>query len=255
MASGYMDLMPEKCLIIGVTSLVGARLAESLRADGQGFAPVFTTRRPAHADEVCFDLADPQSFEGDGFSHVIATTPIWLMTDAVLTRLRSQGMTRLVVFSSTSRFSKTFSTEPEERRIADLLAASEARIMAFCAVHNVGVTILRPTLIYDEGRDQNISRIAKFIDKFGLFAVCGKAKGLRQPVHARDLATAALQALKSDAARDRAYDLSGGETLTYRDMVARILRPKAISRILFHYPRGYGGWGSVSLALSGPART
>lgn len=244
MASGYVGLMREKCLIVGVTSLVGERLAEVLRADAQGFEPVFTTRHPRQADEVRFDLTAPQSFEGEGFSHVIATTPIWLMTDEVLAHLWAQGMTRLVVFSSTSRFSKTFSPEPEERRIADLLAASEARISAFGAVHNVGVTILRPTLIYDEGRDQNISRIAKFIDRFGFFVVCGQAKGLRQPVHARDLATAALQALRSDAARDMAYDLSGGETLTYRNMVVRIfeakgLRPRIISLPAWSWRLGF----------------
>ncbi|WKL56992.1 NAD-dependent epimerase/dehydratase family protein [Asticcacaulis sp. ZE23SCel15] len=243
-------MIREKCLIIGVTSLVGARLAESLRADAQGFEPVFTTRRPKQADEIRFDLTDPESFEVEGFSHVIATTPIWLMTDEVLTRLWGQGMTRLVVFSSTSRFSKTFSPEPDERRIADLLAASEARISAFGAVYNVAVTILRPTLIYDEGRDQNISRIAKFIEKFGFFIVCGKGAGLRQPVHARDLATAALQALRSDAARDKAYDLSGGETLTYSDMVARIFeakgnRPRIISLPAWLWRLGFGGLGLI----------
>jgi nucleoside-diphosphate-sugar epimerase len=245
-----MNLMPEKCLIIGVTSLVGARLAESLRADAHGYAPVFTTRRPKQADEIRLDLADPQSFEGAGFSHVIATTPIWLMNDDVLTRLWAQGLTRLVVFSSTSRYSKTFSPEPEERRIADLLAASEARISAFGAVHNIGVTILRPTLIYDEGRDQNISRIAKFVNKFGFFIVCGQAKGLRQPVHARDLAMAAMQAVRPDVAREKAYDLSGGETLSYRDMVARIFEAKGRSPRIISLPAwvwrlGFGVLGMI----------
>ncbi|WAC49215.1 epimerase [Asticcacaulis sp. SL142] len=249
-----MNLMPEKCLIIGVTSLVGARLAEVLRADAHGFAPIFTTRRPNRDDEVRLDLASPESFEGEGFSHVIATTPIWLMTDAVLTRLWAQGMTRLVVFSSTSRFSKTFSPEPEERRIADLLADSEARIVTFGAAHNVGVTILRPTLIYDEGRDQNISRIAKFIDRFGVFVVCGRAKGLRQPVHACDLATAALQALKSDTARDKAYDLSGGETLSYRDMVARIFEAKGRRPRIISLPAWLWRLGFWALTLIRPAQ-
>ncbi|GGZ43728.1 SDR family oxidoreductase [Asticcacaulis endophyticus] len=246
--------MREKCLIIGVTSLVGARLAEVLRADSNGFEPVCTTRRPKRADEVRFDLTDPHTFGGEGFSHVIATTPIWLMTDEVLTRLWGQGMTRLVVFSSTSRFSKTFSPEPEERRIADLLAASEARISAFGAIHNVGVTILRPTLIYDEGRDQNISRIAKFIDRFGFFVVCGKGAGLRQPVHARDLATAALQALRSDAARDKAYDLSGGETLSYRDMVARIFEAKSLRPQIISLPAWLWRLGFSVLGLIRPGQ-
>jgi nucleoside-diphosphate-sugar epimerase len=42
-------------------------------------------------------------------------------------------------------------------------------------------------------------------------------------VHVNDLATAALQACDSAAAQGHAYALPGGETLPYRDMVARVL--------------------------------
>jgi uncharacterized protein YbjT (DUF2867 family) len=53
---------------------------------------------------------------------------------------------------------------------------------------------------------------------------------LRQPVHADDLADAAFATLDSEAAHGHAYDLPGGETLSYREMVARVLaalRPPA----------------------------
>ncbi|MHB1051852.1 MAG: hypothetical protein ACYCZT_02110 [Thiobacillus sp.] len=50
----------------------------------------------------------------------------------------------------------------------------------------------------------------------------GKAQGLRQPVHAQDVADACLAALQAPSAANRAYNLSGGEALAYRDMVARI---------------------------------
>jgi nucleoside-diphosphate-sugar epimerase len=45
---------------------------------------------------------------------------------------------------------------------------------------------------------------------------------LRQPVHVDDLAEAAFAALQAPMARD-AFDLPGGETLPYRDMVRRVL--------------------------------
>jgi uncharacterized protein YbjT (DUF2867 family) len=49
------------------------------------------------------------------------------------------------------------------------------------------------------------------------------ASGLRQPVHVDDLAAAALGCLDRPATYGRAYALPGGETLAYRDMVARVL--------------------------------
>jgi uncharacterized protein YbjT (DUF2867 family) len=45
---------------------------------------------------------------------------------------------------------------------------------------------------------------------------------LRQPVHADDLAGACIQALGESATINKTYNLSGGETLSYRDMVERI---------------------------------
>jgi len=215
---------PIRILIIGAGSLVGRRLREAVRKAAR-FEAAFTTRKPKTGD-LFLDLLHPADFTGQGFSHVIITSPLWLITDAVLEMLWAQGAKRIVAFSSTSRFSKTFSPEPEERRVAETLARAEGRLVGFTATHDMSFTILRPTLIYDEGHDENISRIAAFIDRRGFFPVCDGAKGLRQPVHARDLAHAALLAVISDKAADKAYDLSGGETLTYHDMVARVFMAK-----------------------------
>ena len=50
----------------------------------------------------------------------------------------------------------------------------------------------------------------------------GGARGLRQPVHAEDLAIGALAAASSRAAINKFYSLPGAETLTYREMMGRI---------------------------------
>ncbi|ADU14837.1 NAD-dependent epimerase/dehydratase family protein [Asticcacaulis excentricus] len=236
-------------LIIGATSLVGQRLRDIVPQ------AAFTTRKPKQANDLFLDLMHPQAFEGDGFAHVIVTSPLWLITESVLEVLWAQGMKRLVAFSSTSRFSKTYSPQPEERYVVELLSEAEARIEAFCATHDVDWTVLRPTLIYDEGRDQNISRIATTIDRLGVFPVCGPASGLRQPVHARDLAKAAVDVLSTEATADRAYNLSGGETLSYRDMVARIFASKGKPAHILSLPEGAWrlGFGVLGVLRPGSA--
>ena len=52
--------------------------------------------------------------------------------------------------------------------------------------------------------------------------VNGKAEGLRQPVHAEDLASAAVAAILSQDDLPQVLNLSGGETLSYSDMVSKI---------------------------------
>jgi nucleoside-diphosphate-sugar epimerase len=93
-----------------------------------------------------------------------------------------------------------------------------------CRKEEIAWTLFRPTLIYGEGRDRNVSEIARFIRRFGFFPLAGEGRGRRQPVHAEDLARACLAVLDNEQAIGRVYDLPGGETLTYAEMVSRIAR-------------------------------
>ena len=109
--------------------------------------------------------------------------------------------------------------------------------------------ILRPTLIYGLGQDKNISEIVRLIRRFGFFPLVGQAKGLRQPVHAEDVATACLSALEKTDVVNRAYNLSGGETLSYREMINRVFtalgrRPRLIPYRSLAFSSG-GGHASL----------
>lgn len=94
--------------------------------------------------------------------------------------------------------------------------------------------VLRPTLIYGHGRDQNIVEMGSFICRFGFFPLLGLAGGLRQPVYVEDVAAACVAALSSQECKNRAYNIAGRETLSYRDMAGRVFaalgrRPRLIT--------------------------
>jgi nucleoside-diphosphate-sugar epimerase len=128
----------------------------------------------------------------------------------------------VIVFTSTSVLTKIDSEVTAEREMLQRLADAEQKIAASCEQNNVEWTILRPTLIYAEGRDINITPLSRLIRRFGFMPLVGGAKGLRQPVHAEDLAIGAIAAASSRAAANQFYSLPGGETLTYREMIGRI---------------------------------
>jgi nucleoside-diphosphate-sugar epimerase len=134
------------------------------------------------------------------------------------------------------------------------LAAGEQTVSTFCQARGIAWTILRPTLIYEEGADENVSRIADTIRKLGFFPVCGLASGLRQPVHARDLARAAMQALTARPAYNTAYNLSGGEDLSYADMVRRIFEAMGRAPVIVALPEILWRLGFLGLNLVRPRR-
>src|SRR5690606_4278211 len=129
---------------------------------------------------------------------------------------------RIVVLSSTSRFTKRDSSDHGERELSCRLQDGEQWLRTWADAHDVDWVILRPTLIYGGGKDGNISEIARFISRFGFFPLLGPATGLRQPVHARDVAAACVAALTASDRTGREYNLSGADTLPYREMVARV---------------------------------
>ena len=218
-------IQDEAVLTLGATSLIGGALCALPHRP----ALICVSRTPpatlmSNARWIQADLTDPEwgaGFADLGLRRALALAPIWTVAP-VIDQLANVGIQRLVSFSSTSRFTKASSPDPTEREVAERLTRSEALLIESCERCGVAWTILRPTLIYLEGRDQNVTRLARLIRRLGVLPLAGDGSGLRQPVHAQDLATVALTALEAPAAEGRAYDLPGGETLSYRAMVERI---------------------------------
>jgi nucleoside-diphosphate-sugar epimerase len=224
---------PAQVLLLGATSLIGRFLTPRLA--GAALTAVAISRAPPHslkreraekaADAVTWaqgDLTAPETLPKlPATDAIISLSPIWLLPPA-LPRLLETGAQRVIAVSSTSRVTKIQSPVAAERAVAERLADGEAQTLELCASAGVACTILRPTLIYAEGLDRNISRLAALIRRFGVIPLSGEGEGLRQPVHADDLAWAALALLDAPASFGKTYALPGGETLSYRAMVERV---------------------------------
>jgi nucleoside-diphosphate-sugar epimerase len=222
-ANGLEVALMRHALLFGATGQIGEPLLARLRADGWRVTavsrelhrdgPGLSWRHggfdavpdlPAHVDAIV--SAGPL----DAFSHWYARAGV------------EAG--RVVAFGSTSVVVKQHSVDPDERDVAQRLQLAEDRLAAAAAERGTAFTVLRPTLVYGAGRDATLSRIARVAHRLRAFPLPRRAKGLRQPVHVDDLADAAVDAIGAAAARDRVFDLPGGETLAYRDMVHRVLR-------------------------------
>jgi nucleoside-diphosphate-sugar epimerase len=216
------EARPTKSLVIGGSGLVGGFIVDRLLRRGERpFALSRSRQSKPDVDWLLGDLQTPETLQVPPFETLYCTAYAGLLADA-LPRFFNPALKRIIVFSSTSVLTKHDTEIAAERESIAKLADAERRIAAICEQNNLDWTILRPTLIYAEGRDTNITPLSRLIRRFGFMPLVGGGLGLRQPVHAEDLAIGAVAAASTPAAANKIYSLPGGETLTYREMVGRI---------------------------------
>ena len=161
-------------LVLGATGIVGGHIVDQLiRAGERPFALSRSERSGARDVEwLKGDLAEPAILKLLPITTLYCTAPAGLLANA-LPRFSSPLLTRVVAFTSTSIVTKIDSDIPAERESVRLWAEAEKRLIATCQELGVAWTVLRPTIIYDEGRDANITRLSRLIEKFGCHAAGG----------------------------------------------------------------------------------
>ena len=214
--------------LIGATSLVGQCLIPQLV--GNGWTVRAFSRRWISSDDsrvlwtklpyAPAETTDSENRPGN-IPFWICAASLWILP-GYFPMLEKFGARRMIAVSSTSLFTKNDSANDAEKATALKLSDAENQLKLWAESASVDWLVLRPTMIYGLGRDKNVSEMMRLIRRLGFFPLLGQARGLRQPVHAEDVAFACLAALSATGIANRAYNLSGGETLSYQDMVGRL---------------------------------
>jgi nucleoside-diphosphate-sugar epimerase len=175
--------------------------------------------------------------------------PYWICLAPVLhlpeqiPLMEACGARRVVALSSTSIITKEGSSSADEKNIAASLQQGESRFIEWSQSRHIEWILLRCTMIYGRGKDKNITELAKLIARFGVFPLFGEANGMRQPVHMSDVALACRAALTAPSEANHTYTLSGGECISYREMIHRIFnalnkRPRFVTVPLWLFRLG-----------------
>ena len=215
--------MVENVGVLGATSPLGSCLLELLRRFDKKVTAFSRQPIPQVGEPVQWrqlGLATPDEFI-EKVSCWVCIAPIWVLPD-YFDLFEASGAKRVVALSSTSRYTKTDSSDPAEKAMVDRLVDNEQRLQKWAEGRGVEWVIIRPTLVYGLAQDKNITEIAHFIRRWGFFPILGKGNGLRQPVHVEDVAKACLVATTASTARNRAYEISGSEKIPYKEMIRRV---------------------------------
>ncbi|WP_441910558.1 NAD-dependent epimerase/dehydratase family protein [Paenibacillus sp. MCAF9] len=117
----------------------------------------------------------------------------------------------LILVHTTGRYSSYKSASEEYIRIEDSIMKKREKI---------GITILRPTMIYGSSNDRNMYKLIGYLSKFKFFPMFGKGENLMQPVHAKDLGYAYFDVLVNRSKTfNKEYSLSGKDSLKYINLI------------------------------------
>jgi len=134
---------------------------------------------------------------------------------------RLEDRPRIVAIGSLSERTKRASRDLAERALAERLAAAERTLATAAEARGSTATILRASLVWGAGLDRSLTPIVALAQRWRVFPLAPGARGLRQPVHADDLA-AACAALATMPSAAGVYDVGGGERLPFSAMLARV---------------------------------
>lgn len=135
----------------------------------------------------------------------------------VLESALKENVKRIVFVHTTGIYSKYKMASAEYKEIEKkVIEKSKGKI---------DITILRPTMIYGDMCDHNISKFIKMMDKMRIYPMIAGGKAKIQPVNARDLGKAYYQVLiNEEKTKNKEYNLSGETPISIKDMLKSILK-------------------------------
>jgi len=223
--------------LFGIQTPTGESLKHQLQsthASHQLFAYSRSNPSLLHAD-----FSDPGSFRPGGEPGApglwISFGPIWLLAPfleqlALVHPERLHGLRGVIACSSSSAITKRFAANRYDRDLVSRLTTAENQLFASCRRLELPCRILRPTLIH--GRvgpylDCNLSRLIGLMRRLPFLPLPAHT-GLRQPIHASQLAAVALELLCQfttngwDPSLPERIDLGGDSELSYAAMLRAI---------------------------------
>lgn len=222
--------------LFGAATPSGEAFRQAVASDSSQGPLFLYSRTVSNPEMLQADFRDPSAFSPGGEPGApclwISFGPIWLLATFLEQLAQAhpkllQGLRGVIACSSSSAITKRFAVNDFDRELVTRLISAEDQLLATCRLLEVHCRILRPTLIYGSVgsySDRNLSRLLQLMRRLPLLPLPAHT-GLRQPIHASQLAAVALELGRQFTARGwdpqlpQRIALGGDTTLSYASML------------------------------------
>jgi len=212
-----------KVFVIGATGFTGSRVVPLLLASGHKVCCLYrpTSDRsflPHPGIEWTLgDVSDAQSLSSamQGADALVNIASLGFgHADSIISAATDAGIQRAIFISTTAIFTQ-LNANSKKVRVAAELAIETSKLK---------YTILRPTMIYGNSRDRNISRLIRWLKYLPFFPVFGDGNYLQQPIYVDDVAQAVVSCLDSENTIRKSYNIAGEHAITYNQLIDTIAK-------------------------------
>lgn len=226
--------------IIGASSLVGDALLSCLSSGIFADSSISIYSRRSFSRDLLqsypiSQLADNLRSSRDKH-YIVSLAPIKILRETLVLLTDSLpspslDIAGLIALSTTSAQTKRYAFSPYDKNYVTSVLKCEDDVTRSCLENSIKFYIVRPSLVYGcsgSAKDKNLSRIAS-VFRYLPFVLFPSGSGLRQPIHAFELASAIhclMQSFIDDSivvSFESTIALGGNSALSYRQMLGLYL--------------------------------
>ena len=163
-------------------------------------------------------------------------------TRNVAATAEATGVRHLIHISSASVvYPKTTHYSRSKRQAEDIVTACR----------KVRFTLVRPTLVYDRDGGLEFKLYADFVKRYPVVPLVAGGRARKRPVHVDDLLSGLLAMAGNPITFGKTYNLSGGETVTLRELAELMLERQGLHKPMLTIPASLcrvaaRAWGALN---------
>ena len=223
-------------LITGAAGVMGARLTARLRNAGFQVRALVMPGDPlrSRVDRLgCEvregDVSDASTLRGlcDGVQLVYHLAAVIISHDPrAFQRVNRNGTANLVAEAQRSHVGHFVYVSSASVTYPRRTLYAESKLDAEQIVSRAGLpyTIVRPTLVYEQGGGQELMMFLDYLKRFPIVPFIGSGTALKRPVWSEDVVDGLERLARAPIAHGKIYNFSGGEPISMRDLAQLLLQ-------------------------------
>ena len=223
-------------LVTGAAGVMGARLAARLRKAGWNVRALVLPGDPLRSrverlgcEVRVGDVGDASSLAGicDGVELVYHLAAVIISHDpSVFRRVNRDGTANVVAEARRSGVGHFVYVSSASVTYPRRTLYAESKLEAEHIVASAGLpyTIVRPTLVYEQGGGQELMMFLDYLKRFPIVPFIGSGAALKRPVWSEDVVDGLERLAGAPIAHGKTYNFSGAEAISMRELAALLLQ-------------------------------